>query len=153
MSEQDIRKHVERYLSEARIMQLATDRDGQPWICNLHFAVDGDSNMYWLSKPTRRHSEDIVNNPRVAVAIAVKTNKPVIGIQATGVVQIVTNTHLLETVMGDYRQRHGTDASFADQIIAGTNEHKLYQFSPDSFNLFDEVNFATQPLQKWVINK
>ena len=131
-------------------MQLATVCNSQPWICSLHFAADNESNIYWISKSTGHHSEEIAANPSVAVAIAVKTDRPLIGIQAEGIAEIVQDTDLLKSAMERYIERHGTDRSFADQIIAGTNEHKLYKFTPKSFSLFDEVNFAHQPPVEWV---
>lgn len=152
MSELDPKTIIKEYLSQATIMQLATIRESQPWICSLHFAADDDSNIYWITKATTRHSEDIELNGHVAIAIAVKTDRPLVGIQAEGIAEQVTDTMQLERAMKRYIERHGTDKAFADQIIAGTNEHKLYKFTPRRFSLYDEVNFARQAPKEWVIN-
>jgi len=144
---------IEKYLSEARIMQLATVRDDQPWICSLHFAADDESNIYWITKPTARHSQEIADNPNVAIAIAFKTDRPLIGVQTEGTAEIVEDPDLLKSAMERYIERQGTDRAFADQIIAGTNEHKLYKFTPKLFSLFDQVNFSDQPSQEWVIDR
>lgn len=144
---------IEKYLADKLIMQLATSRDSQPWICTLHFVADKDSNIYWLSKPIRRHSKDIAKNPRVAIAIAVSTEKPLIGVQAEGNAEVLTDLDEVRKVMDTYIERHGTDKGFADTIIDGTNEHKVYKFSPTRFSLFDLENFASQSPVEWIVNK
>jgi uncharacterized protein YhbP (UPF0306 family) len=140
---------TKRYLSKALIMQLATSRGGQSWICNLHFINDKNSNIYWLSQTRRRHSEDIKTNSNIAIAVVVRPDKPLVGVQAEGVGEIVTNVDELKTVMTSYVERHGTDKSFAESIVAGTNEHRLYKFTPRFFSLYDEINFVEQPSQSW----
>jgi uncharacterized protein YhbP (UPF0306 family) len=152
MNERQIEDLVKKYLSETLIMQLATIGGDRPWVCNLHFVADDDSNVYWLSKASRRHSHDIESHPDVAIAVAVQTEKPLIGIQAEGNAEQVTDLQQRKDVMAQYVKRHGTDQSFADQIIAGTNEHKLYQFTPKRYSLFDQANFSDDPSREWVID-
>lgn len=152
MSELSPKTIIKKYLVQAKIMQLATVRNGQPWICSLHFASDDDSNIYWITKPTTRHSQDIEANAHVAIAIAVKTDRPLIGIQVEGTAEELTDAAVLGPAMECYIEHHGTDKTFADQIVAGTNEHKLYKFTPRRFSLYDEVNFAHQAPKEWVID-
>lgn len=151
MSVQHIKELIERYLSETEIMQLATVFGGKPWICSLHFAVDDDSNIFWISNADSLHSHEIAANPNVAIVIAVKTDKPLIGIQAEGLAKLVSDPKVLRTAMDKYINRHGTDRSFADQIIAGTNEHKLYMFTPKRYCLFDQANFPSSSLNEWIV--
>lgn len=61
---------IKKYLDEKQVMQLATVRDGQPWVCNIHFVPDGNGTLYWLSKPTRRQSLEITDDSRAALQIA-----------------------------------------------------------------------------------
>lgn len=134
-------------------MQLATFRGSQPWICTLHFVADQESNIYWISKSTRRHSEDIAKNPQVAVAIAVHTEKPLIGVQAEGSATIISDADDARKIMDIYIDHHGTDKSFAQSIVDGTNEHKVYKFAPTRFSLFDLEHFASQSPVEWTVNK
>jgi uncharacterized protein YhbP (UPF0306 family) len=149
MTELDPKEFITRYLSQMQIMQLATAANAQPWICNLHFAADGKANIYWISKDNARHSADILVNPQVAIAIVVQTEKPLIGLQAEGTAEIITDTAILRSAMDLYVARHGTDRHFADSVIAGTNEHKLYAFTPKLVSLYDEAHFAGLPPQVW----
>lgn len=152
MSGQQAQELIKKYLSEADIMQMATVIGDQPWICTLHFVADDDCNIFWLSKLDRRHSQEIVVNSRVAIAVAIKTDKPLVGIQAEGTAKVVKDADVLRAAMAKYIKRHGTDESFANQIIADTNEHKLYMFTPKRYSLFDQVNFPNNPSTEWVIN-
>ena len=152
MSDMNPQDLIIRYLAESKIMQLATSHDNKPWICSLHFAADNKGTIYWITKPTTRHSEDIASNANVAITIVVKTDKPLIALQSEGIATIIEDPKLLTSAMDIYIEQQGTDRAFADRIVAGTDEHKLYQFTPTHFTLYDGVNFAAQPVQEWVIN-
>lgn len=47
-------------------MSLATFRGDAPWVCKVHFAYDDNLNLYFRSLKSRRHSQEIANNPYVA---------------------------------------------------------------------------------------
>ncbi len=47
-------------------MSLATSKDGKPWVCEVHFACDDELNLYFRSLASRRHSQEIAENPFVA---------------------------------------------------------------------------------------
>jgi len=62
----DLEKTVRENLDNTVHMSLGTSKDNTPWVCEVHFAYDKDLNLYWRSKPSRRHSQDIAANPNVA---------------------------------------------------------------------------------------
>lgn len=142
---------ISKYLAEAKTMQLATVHDGRPWSCNLHFVGDKKGNIYWLSLPTRRHSEDIAGNENVAISIAIKTSMPVVGIQAEGTAEQVAELNVVKRVMIDYVRRHGTGKAFYDRALHGISQHRLYKFTPMRISLFDEVNFPKDSPHQWVV--
>jgi len=129
------------YIADARVMQLATLHEGKPWICTVYYIYDADYNLYWTSLPTRKHSQDIAADPHVAVAIAVKLDQPIIGLQAAGTVTVVQDAAVVKSVMGDYAAKYHQGQDFYDNFVAATNQHTLYKFIPDAYVLFDEVNF------------
>ncbi len=147
----DIAQHVKKFLNETKIMQLATVVDGKPWICTLHFVADKDGNIYWLSLPTRRHSQEIAHNPNVAAAIAVKTDMPIIGIQTEGIAEMVTDIETITAVMDIYVQQHGTGKTFVDRVVQGIDNHKMYKLTPTRVQLLDELNFPKQPPKEWTL--
>lgn len=61
--EQAIRKHIDRTVH----MSLGTATpNGKPWVCEVHFAYDDKLNIYFVSKLTTRHCQEIVVNPNIA---------------------------------------------------------------------------------------
>src|SRR5690242_16435630 len=62
----DVEKVVREYLPNLIHMSLATSKDNKPWVCEVHFAFDQDLNLYFRSLASRRHSQEIADNPNVA---------------------------------------------------------------------------------------
>jgi uncharacterized protein YhbP (UPF0306 family) len=131
-------------INRQKIMQLATQKDGQPWACTVYFVLYGGC-FYWLSYPDRRHSRELAKNPRAAVAIALKQDLPVIGLQAEGDVELVEDVREIEAVLPLYVGKYGSGREFVERYKAGVNRHGLYKFSPRKVVLFDELNFPENP--------
>lgn len=142
------KKLAKQYLEDKRVMQLATVSGNQPWISNVYYVADDNMCLYWMSLPTRRHSLEIAQNPKVAVAIAVKLDQPVIGIQAEGIAEVVTNKDEVEKISKKYVAKHGTGHEFYENFLKGTNMHQLYRFTPKSLLLWDEQNFPENSHQQ-----
>jgi uncharacterized protein YhbP (UPF0306 family) len=62
----DVEKLVREHIDKTVHMSLATSKNNKPWVCEVHFAYDEDLNLYFRSKASRRHSQEIVANPNVA---------------------------------------------------------------------------------------
>lgn len=132
---------IRQYLPKGRMMQIATVSGDQPWICTVYFVEDDDLNLYWLSLPTRRHSQEIAAHSKVAVAVPIKFDKPVTGIQAEGVAEPVTDKQTIADIMRRYVDRYNSGQQFYDLFVAGQNQHVLYKFTPSKYVLFDEMTF------------
>ena len=80
-----------------------------------------------MSKLESRHSKEIAQNPKAAVAVVIHEDKPgeeyVIGLAAEGTAKLIS-----KEVSGD--------------------PHKIYRFTPTSIVLFDKKNFPDQPRQE-----
>ena len=124
------------------MMQVATVHRRQPWVCTVYYVEDDELNLYWLSLPERRHSQEIAKHNKVAVAVPIKFDKPVVGLQAEGVAEEVKSHKLIEQVMVRYVKRYNTGRDFYDNFMAGKNQHKMYKFTPSAYYLFDEVTFG-----------
>lgn len=133
---------IGRNLASGRLLQLATVNQSQPWICTVYFVHDEQLNLYWLSWPERRHSQEIAQNDKVAAAIVVKPDQPVIGIQAEGRAEIVKNDRTVTEVLDKYVKKYAAGKDFIRNYQAGTNHHQLYKFVPTKYVLFDEHNFS-----------
>lgn len=66
MSNDELEKIVREYVDKSLHMSLATVRVEKPWVCEVHFVFDDDLNLYWRSKASSRHSQEICDNPNVA---------------------------------------------------------------------------------------
>lgn len=137
-----------QYLTDGWLAQLATVRNDQPWVCTVYFVVDDELNMYWLSYPTRRHSQDIAVNSRVAMTVVVKPDVPVIGVQAEGEAQEITDAATAARVMKLYVQKYGVGRDFLKRFKLGTHRHRLYQCAPSRIVLFDEMNYGPDNAQE-----
>lgn len=62
----DVEKIIRDYLPQIVHLSLATVKDNKPWVCEVHFAYDDDLNIYFRSLRSRRHSQEIADNPNVA---------------------------------------------------------------------------------------
>lgn len=122
-------------------MQLATTAGDQPWICTVYYVFDDDFNLYWLSYPSRRHSREVAGGSKIAVAIAVKLDQPVIGVQAEGEACIVSDHSVVEKMSKLYVEKYSTGRDFFANYQAGKNQHVMYCFKPSRYVLFDEVSF------------
>lgn len=145
---------TKQYLDQVKIMQLATSVDDQPWACTVHYYVDKDLNFYWVSNVGRKHSQDIAQNPKVAVTVMVHENTPeekyVIGISVQGAAELVEPAIAQDIVEG-YIRKHGKDSNM-DDIVSGINAHKFYRLKPSSIVLFDTKDFPDNPRQELSLN-
>jgi uncharacterized protein YhbP (UPF0306 family) len=137
----DIKKLLLEYLPTRKDMQVATAKGDQPWICTVHYVHDDNLNIYWLSEPNRRHSQELSINNKAAIAVAVKIDNPVVGIQAEGRVVVVSDKDEVVKVMELYVSKYDKGHDFYKNFVAGTNRHWMYKFIPSSVALFDEMNF------------
>jgi uncharacterized protein YhbP (UPF0306 family) len=131
-------------------MQLASSREGQPWICTVYFVVK-NGNFYWLSFPERRHSLELADNQKAAIAVAVHQDVPVIGVQAEGDVRIVTDLREAGGVLALYTMKYGKGKQFLELLKKGSNRHQLYCLVPRKIMLFDERTSEAVPYRQIVL--
>ena len=132
------------YLQEGRVMQLATSQDDYPRVNSLYYVASDDGRaVYWLSEATRRHSQTLSCNTHVGVAIVVKEDMPVIGLQLTGEASKIHDHDEQKRILQKYNEKYDNAAAgLYDRMLASTNKHCLYRLAIDQLELFDEVNFA-----------
>ncbi len=139
-------QYIHTHLRSGQTMQLATIHEGSPRACSVYFVPSEDNTaVYWFSEPDRIHSLNIVENPKVALAIVVKSDMPVIGLQGTGTASIVTDTAEIKYVSDEYAAKYnGQGKYYIDRFTAGTHKHSLYKLAIQSLTLFDEVHFSDE---------
>lgn len=132
-----------KYLKEGRVMQLATHHGEDVRVNSLYYVSSDDmKSVYWLSEPRRRHSQDILTNPRVGGAIAIKTDMPVIGLQFIGDASEVTDMDEIKNVVDAYNEKYEDSVEgLYERFVAKKNKHHLYKVAIREMEIFDEVNF------------
>ncbi len=128
-------------------MQVAPSSNNNPWVVSVFYVVDDEYNFYWLSLPTRRHSEEISDNNRAAITIAIKQDLPVIGIYAEGTVAVSEDQSEVKMVARAYVKKHNAAHTFYDRFVKGIHQHHVYKLSPVSVTLFDEHGNPDNPTQ------
>lgn len=87
----DVENIVREFIDKTVHLSLATTSDKAPWVCEVHFAYDDNLNLYFRSLKSRRHSQEIANNPNVAGNIIDKygLGDPVVGVYFEGVARLL----------------------------------------------------------------
>lgn len=140
------REIFNQFLSNNKIMQLATQSSGKLWICNVYFASDEEGNIYWTSARNRRHSIEIEGNPVVAATIVNDEDKKQ-AVQISGKAYRVP-VDQSEVPHKIYGEKLGQKDGRLDEVRKDTTESRAYWIlKPEIIELWDEVNFPSSPKQ------
>lgn len=87
----DVEKIVREYIDKTVHLSLATVKDNKPWVCEVHFAYDEKLNLFFRSLTSRRHSQEIAENPHVAGNIVDKypLGTPAVGVYFEGTAKLI----------------------------------------------------------------
>ena len=146
-------KIIREYLTggQTRMMQIATSASNQPWICTVYYAVDKDLNIYWMSKPDRRHSKEIAKNSKVAATIVYDQQPPRDdhrGVSVEGNAEELEGAKALKPIVL-YGKQLGSSKDWINAVKMMVDPHKIYKLTPNKFVLFDDVNFPNNSRQEW----
>ncbi len=133
----DVQQVVRENIDRTFHMSLATVKDDQPWVCEVHFAYDEHLNLYYRSLPSRRHSHEIAANPKVAGNIIDKyeLGQSPVGVYFEGIAQM----------LGPGKQRDVAFACISQRLKAGDdilkqaddpNGHQFYQVKVTKWYVF-----------------
>jgi uncharacterized protein YhbP (UPF0306 family) len=149
----ELHEHIKQYLKNAKLMQLSTSMDGQPWTCSVWFAADNDLNIYWFSSTSRRHSEEVAKNGKVSGAMALPhtpEDEPR-GLQFEGDAELLTDEADVEKARSVYEGRIFSADQIDEFIADDERPHRFYRIRPRRFVLFDVKNFPDNSRQEYRI--
>jgi len=108
-----LKEKVLRYLEEHYTMTVATARDETPWAAAVFYANDG-FDLYFLSDPESRHSEDIAGNPVVAVTVHEDYHdwRKIKGIQMEGRAELVDTEEQVSKAVAAYVNKYSFTAAY-----------------------------------------
>ena len=121
MHEADPETVARAIIDANRYMILATaDADGLPWVSPVWFAHQGYRELLWISRPERRHSQNIAVRPELAISIFDSTQR----IGTGHGVAMAARAELLE----------GGDVAPAAEVVSRrSREHGGGMFTVESF--------------------
>jgi uncharacterized protein YhbP (UPF0306 family) len=145
----DTSKLAKKYFREARVLQIGTLHDGAPRVNSVYFVpADDFSAVYWMSEPHRRHSEDVLKDPRMSGAIAFKTDWPVAGLQFSGEGSVLDAGDELQSIIDMYNEKYNNAAKgLYERIQDGTNKHFIYKLTIGSLEILDGTDPVTIALR------
>lgn len=149
----DLKKLIKEYLKQARLMQLATSIDNQPWVCSVWFGFDDELNLYWFSSTTRRHSKEVAINQKVAGAIVVPhtpEDKPR-GIQFQGIAEPLVKQNDIDKAISVYVDRIFSRDTITKLMDSKERPHRFYKIKVSLYVLFDVLNFPDNSRQELVL--
>ncbi len=150
-----IKKLIQEYLDEAKLLQVATSRGKKPWVATVWYVHDDDFNFYFISKRMRRHSKEIETNQHVAGAIVKPhtegSGQKVRGIQFEGFARACTQEEIaIAKELYEAKYEKAEQISLEDlanpKFIA-----TYYRIKPKEIILFDEVNYPDSPQRKYIL--
>ena len=144
----DVEKIIRDYLPQIVHMSLATSKDNKPWVCEVHFAYDDDLNLYFRSLTSRRHSQEIAENPSVAGNIVKQhaLGEPGIGVYFEGTAKKLEPGDEQTKAFACIKER----LQASDEIMEEAQNpegHQFYKISVDNWYVFGK--FDTERGQKY----
>lgn len=134
----DTEKVIREYLPNVIHMSLATCANNKPWVCEVHYVFDDELNIYWRSKSSRRHSQEITANPNVAGNIVSQHQageKPR-GVYFEGTASLLTDVDENHPAYKLYCDRFGTGLEILEEAKQ-ENGHKFYMAKVSDYYVFD----------------
>ena len=148
------------YFEDTFLLGLCTATiKGEPWASSVYFAFDQVLNLYFISKLSRRHSQELVDNPLVAGIIckshAHPFRMPCRGLQLEGRILRLDDTQLASAGLELYMKRFPDSRRFHKSMadVTGNAERRVFLFKPARIVLFDEENFPECPQQEYTAEK
>jgi len=144
-SDAQLHESILDILEKNMLLAMATVKNGESYINTAYYAYSDQLELVIFTEPSTQHSQNIVLQPSVAVAV---WNTPPVwgeqlqGLQLFGACQRVEESAdaLAEAIrvfterFPDFRQIIATPADFA----RGKTERKLYKITVQSLKLIDE---------------
>jgi uncharacterized protein YhbP (UPF0306 family) len=133
----DVEKVVREYIGKSVHMSLGTARHGKPWVCEVHFVYDDNLNLYFRSKPIRRHSQEIADNPNVAGNIVRQhaADEYPHAVYFEGTAGIVTDEVERQRVFPLFKSRLGVDESAVEEA-KNPDGHQFYKITVENWYTF-----------------
>ena len=122
---------------------LATaDADGVPWASPVWFANEDYRELYWVSYPGARHSQNIAVRPQIAMVVFDSTVPAGTGqgVYMTSTAEQVTDPAAIEHGIGVFSResvRQGGEEEWGPDQVTGEARLRLYRASVREYSILD----------------
>jgi len=143
----NIESIIREYIDKSVHMSLATVRNNKPWVCEVHFAYDQELNIYFRSIATRRHCQEIADNPHVAGNIVRQhgLNELPHGIYFEGTAELITDEAEFPKLAKLFIDRLGVKETIIDEAKSPDGAH-FYKITVQNWAAFGK--FEGEKVQK-----
>jgi uncharacterized protein YhbP (UPF0306 family) len=140
-----LKQYILDYLEQNRVMTLATCMDDIPWAASVMYAYDDDLNLYFISKPETRKTQNLLSNPKVSATINQfqKTPGKILGIQLEGTARKLDKTKNVQE-LELFKKRFDWAKDFLD-------DHELFQIAPKKIYYLDDEKFGPQGREELIL--
>lgn len=143
MTEQEELQYLTKeILEQGYLLSLGVCDDDGVWVADVIYVFDDELNLYWMSKPWRRHSEAIAKRSQVAGTVTVTRGPkdPDLGLQLSGRAMEVADIPF-ELVKAYFKKREKPEPAPEDDVLG---EHVWYKLVPDHVELIHEPVFGRE---------
>jgi hypothetical protein len=148
----NIEQTIRDYLPNILHMSLGTSAGNKPWVCEVHFVYDDELNLYWRSKPSARHSQELAQNPNVAGNIVIQHGpgeKP-LGLYYEGTAELLTDVDETNPMYERFIGRLGAKPTILEDAKQEDGP-KFYKLTVTDWYVFDARNSV--PSQKYHLQR
>ena len=137
MKDVNVEKVVRELIDKTVHLSLATVDNNAPWVCEVHFAYDDTLNLYFRSLKSRRHSQEIANNPNVAGNIIDKygLGEPVAGVYFEGTAELLSAGNEQNIAADCLKTRLGIADDIVDETVS-EDGHQFYKIAVTNWYVF-----------------
>ena len=140
MTDQEIEEAIRDNIDLTYHMSLATCANEFPWVCEVHFVYDEQLNLYFRSKESRRHSQEIVENPHVAgnIVDTYSLDESPVGLYFEGIAQKLEDEEI-EEIFPLFEDRMGLGEEIIEDARR-TDGHKFYKVTVKNWHVFGKFH-------------
>ena len=151
-SSQKLTRSLISILESTPLCSMATvNSDGTSHINTAYFAFDPDWNIYFLTSPKSRHSQNLTRNNSLALTIF-DTHQPwgkspLMGVQIFGMGWLISSDDVENLAKKCYELRFPRYKKWIKSLTLteiADLESRFYLFRPTTIKLFDETKFGEE---------
>lgn len=141
----DLNKLAREIFDTNQYMTIASsNKQGEPWASAVVYAFDKNSNLYFLSLPSSKHSQNIKGNKNVVVTIfdSHQLWGQGVGLQVEGwgsEVNISESAEALK-IYFDRNFPYGNSGNYKEEFTSEGSDYKFYKITPKKIWMNDPNN-------------